>query len=131
MDKVTHFEIPFEDPARAVKFYKEIFGWKIVEFPFPGGVYRLAYTAPTDDKGMITDGPNSINGALVDKSDDQKSTTAVITVDSIEDRIKKVEAAGGKVIRPKQEVPDQGFYALVTDTEGNVIGIWEDLPKNK
>ncbi|WP_276699221.1 VOC family protein [Methanobacterium formicicum] len=29
MPKVIHFEIPAEEPERAVEFYRKVFGWKI------------------------------------------------------------------------------------------------------
>ncbi len=29
MDKVVHFEIPFDDSEISIKFYQDIFGWKI------------------------------------------------------------------------------------------------------
>jgi len=46
-------------------------------------------------------------------------------VESIEETIKKVEAAGGKVHIPKTEIGgDMGFFARVIDTEGNLQGIW-------
>ena len=32
MNKVVHFEIPFDDQARAQKFYQEVFGWQINKF---------------------------------------------------------------------------------------------------
>ena len=32
MNKVTHFEIPFDDQARAQKFYSDVFGWQINKF---------------------------------------------------------------------------------------------------
>jgi len=35
----------------------------------------------------------------------------------------RVEAAGGKVLRPKVSVGDLGFIALVEDTESNLIGL--------
>lgn len=35
----------------------------------------------------------------------------------------RVEAAGGKVIKPKVSIDEFGFMSLVVDTEGNVIGI--------
>ena len=30
---------------------------------------------------------------------------------------------------PKQQVGDMGLYARVSDPEGNIIGIWENLKK--
>jgi hypothetical protein len=34
-----------------------------------------------------------------------------------------VEAAGGKIIRPKISIGDYGFIALAEDSEGNMIGM--------
>src|ERR671929_237299 len=31
MDKIVHFEIPFDDKKRAMKFYSEAFGWKLTD----------------------------------------------------------------------------------------------------
>jgi predicted enzyme related to lactoylglutathione lyase len=33
MDKVVHFEIPFDDKQRAMKFYQECFGWRLADMP--------------------------------------------------------------------------------------------------
>jgi predicted enzyme related to lactoylglutathione lyase len=35
----------------------------------------------------------------------------------------RVEAAGGKIQRPKMSIGDHGFISLVIDTEGNMIGL--------
>ena len=29
MSKVIHFEIPADNPERAIKFYEDVFGWEI------------------------------------------------------------------------------------------------------
>jgi len=33
MDRVVHFEIPFDDKTRAMKFYSDSFGWKLQDMP--------------------------------------------------------------------------------------------------
>jgi predicted enzyme related to lactoylglutathione lyase len=33
MDKVVHFEIPFDDKQRAMKFYATAFGWQLSDMP--------------------------------------------------------------------------------------------------
>ena len=48
---------------------------------------------------------------------------------SIDEYLKKIESAGGKVIKPKDPILDIAFFALVEDTEGNIIGLWEDVKK--
>lgn len=46
----------------------------------------------------------------------------MIGVQSIDETIKKVIAAGGRVVTPKSPIPN-GSYARVADSEGNVIGL--------
>jgi predicted enzyme related to lactoylglutathione lyase len=55
----------------------------------------------------------------------------VINVPSIDEDLKKIEKAGGKVVWTKSPVGDFGFYAQVADTEGNVVGLWEDVKKSE
>jgi predicted enzyme related to lactoylglutathione lyase len=33
------------------------------------------------------------------------------------------------VVTEKSEVPGQGWYAVLTDTEGNEFALWERLPR--
>ncbi|MGZ7136310.1 MAG: VOC family protein, partial [Methanobacterium sp.] len=35
MPRVVHFEIPADDPERAIEFYKNVFGWKIDKWEGP------------------------------------------------------------------------------------------------
>lgn len=133
MNKVVHFEIPFDDKERASKFYSETFGWELQDFPMEGVEegYTVARTAETDENHMIRE-PGAINGGMYKRGQvEHFPTSPVITigVDSIDDHIKKVEEAGGEMVVPKGEVPNIGYYAYVEDTEGNIIGLWEDLKK--
>ena len=43
--RVVHFEIPFDDGARARSFYAEAFGWQAMELPDMG--YTLVTTGPS------------------------------------------------------------------------------------
>lgn len=127
MDKVVHFEIPADDLKRADKFYSEIFGWQINKTPF-SEVYHLANTVETEPSGMPKT-PGAINGAIGLRDNKMPHPIIVIKVKSIDKTIEKIEEGGGKLYAPKVAVGPIGFYAKVTDTEGNVIGIWEDTPK--
>jgi predicted enzyme related to lactoylglutathione lyase len=53
------------------------------------------------------------------------SPTLYIGVSSVDEAIRKVQAAGGKVVTPKTPIPGMGPYGRVADTEGNVIGLFE------
>ena len=50
MDKVVHFEIPFDDKKRAMKFYADAFDWKLTDMPEMS--YVVAQTAPIDEQQM-------------------------------------------------------------------------------
>lgn len=126
MNKVVHFEIPADDLARANKFYGEVFGWQIQKTPLPGVEYYLATTVATDEKGMPKEA-GAINGGLMKRSTPQESTVIVVNVPNLDEHLAKIQTAGGKIVMPKMQVGDMGLYARVTDTEGNIIGVWQDL----
>ena len=35
----------------------------------------------------------------------------------------RVSAAGGSIVRPKFPIGEHGFVSIVTDTEGNMVGL--------
>jgi len=72
--------------------------------------------------------PGGINGGMYKRSDNgSKTPVVVMEVDSCEQRIKDVQAAGGAVVAPIREVGEMGLYAQVKDTEGNIVGLWQPL----
>jgi hypothetical protein len=80
------------------------------------------------EKGKKSDDTRLIQ-ASIELNKPVPATIITISVSSIDEYVKKVEAAGGKAVLPKGEVPDMGFYSYVADSEGNVIGLWEHLKK--
>lgn len=129
MDKVVHFEIPVDDLARAKKFYS-IFGWGLQDMSMPDGMnYTMVRTTPVDEKTHMPKEVGAINGGMMMRSKDVRAPVFAINVSSVDVYIKKVGAAGGKVVTPKMEVGGMGYYAYVSDTEGNVLGLWEDIKK--
>lgn len=79
---------------------------------------------PVDENMMPTE-PGAINGALYLREEPEEAPSLVINVPSIDEYLKKIEKAGGKVVWQKEPVGDFGFYAQISDTEGNVLGLWE------
>lgn len=126
MDKVVHFEIPADNLARAQKFYKEIFGWQINKWSGEGDEYYMVTTVETDKEGMPKT-PGAVNGGMMKRQVPGETPIIVINVSSIDGYLIKIEKAGGKTVVPKMPVGDFGLYARVSDTEGNVIGLWQDL----
>lgn len=131
MNKVAHFEIPADDIERAKKFYGETFDWQLQDWPLAdGSTYVGARTVEVDEQTFIPKEPGAINGGIVQRDEYVKTPQVTITVPSIDEYLGKVEAAGGSIIKSKQKIEDMGFYAYVADTEGNLLGLWEDIKKD-
>ena len=124
MDKIVHFEIPADDIERAKNFYGSTFGWQLDDMT--GGMdYTIVRTVEVDEQQMPKE-PGAINGGMMKRSSDTPSPVITINVDSIDDSLEKVEAGGGSVVRPRQALPGMGAFAYFKDTEGNVMGLWEN-----
>ena len=115
MPKVVHFEIPADNPERAIEFYKKVFGWEIVKWEGDFD-YWLVKTGADDEMG--------INGAIKPK-EFGSMIIDVIGVDSFDDFAKKIESEGGKMLTEKMIIPGIGFTGSFQDTEGNVLAIIE------
>lgn len=122
--KVVHFEIPFDDGDRAGNFYQEAFGWQTMSMPEMD--YTMVMTGPSDPETGPTE-PGFINGGMFQRSPEfpGKAPNLVIDVPSVEQALRDVEAAGGKTVAAKTAVGDMGFTGYFTDTEGNLLGVWE------
>lgn len=122
MPRVVHFEINVDDPERAIKFYRDVFEWEIKKWEGPIE-YWLITTGPEDQPG--------IDGGLMRREDPSWATINTIDVPSVDDFLKKITEAGGKVITPKTAVPGVGYMAYCQDTEGNTFGIMQEDPSAK
>lgn len=130
MDPLVHFEIPVDDLERARGFYSSVFGWNLMDFPMPdGSKYIGVHTTPIDEKTRQPLKPGAINGGIMKRTKTAKAPIFAMNVPSIDERIKQIEKAGGKVVMPKIDMMGMGFYAYVTDPDGNVLGLWEDVKK--
>jgi len=119
---VNWFEIYTADFERAKKFYSEVFQCTFRDVPVSNGRHsQMKYAVFADAQKN-----EGVTGALV-KMDEAKpgmgGTLVYFGSEEIEGDLRRVEAAGGKIIRPKQEVGEFGHIALIEDTEGNMIGL--------
>jgi predicted enzyme related to lactoylglutathione lyase len=119
MPRVIHFEIVADNPERAMKFYKEVFGWEFNKWDGPQD-YWLVRTGEDSQPG--------INGGLTPKTNQGSGNTGgritnSIDVHSIDEFSNKISMEGGKVLSPKMPIPGVGYLAICEDTEGISFGI--------
>ncbi len=123
MNPVVHFEMPYDNSKRLAKFYADAFDWQMNVLGEEMGSYVLATTTETDEKQMVKT-PGTINGGFFPKGPDAPTIpSVVISVDNIQQAMKKVASSGGKVLGEPIEIPGIGLYVSFTDTEGNRVSL--------
>src|SRR5438105_15428508 len=124
MNPVVHFEMPSEDKIRMAAFYTKAFGWKPQMLDPEMGAYVVVTTAAADEKDRPKN-PGTINGGFYKKPEDPlgQHPSIVIAVTDIEEALKKVRGAGGKVLGEPMHIPGIRLYAGFRDTEGNRVNL--------
>jgi uncharacterized protein len=120
--RVVHFEIPYEDGARAQAFYGEAFGWDLATWGESD--YVLVTTGPTGEAGSTE--PGFINGGLMQREAPYTSPVLVVEVDDIDAALATVERLGGATVTARQPIGDMGWSAYFTDPEGNLLGLFQN-----
>ncbi len=120
MPKVVHFEMPFDDAERANKFYADVFGWQSSKWDGPEEYYLQQTGAEAE--------PYGIGGALIARGSalNGGGTLVVIGVDDLDAYIGRVASAGCEIVTPRTAIPGVGWFANFRDTEGNVVGMFQD-----
>ena len=112
---VVHIELSASDRNTAGKFYKDVFGWKITDVP------EMNYTLFEYEEGR--------GGGFNPVSDQNPAGTVIVYIqaDDIEATLAKIEAHGGKVMVPKSEIPNTGWFALFSDPTGNQVALYKGM----
>jgi len=115
MPRVIHFEIPADDPERAVEFYKKVFGWTVDK-----------WSGPTD-YWLVTTGKGEpgIDGGILKRPHPGAGTVNTIGVADLDVALQQVQRAGGKTVVPKMAIPGVGHLAYCQDPEGNTFGMMQ------
>lgn len=107
-DCIDYIEFAVRDIARAKAFYSAAFGWTFTDFgpeycEFSDGRMKGGFDAMT---------PPNPGGPLV-----------VLYGTDLEDTIRRVKAAGGRITKPVFEFPG-GRRFQFTDPEGYELAVW-------
>ena len=116
---VNWFEIYVQDMPKAKAFYEAVLQVELQSLMPPDGELSMfAFPGNPDDPGA--------SGALVKVTDKDSAVNSTIVYFSCADcavEESRVEAAGGKLQRPKMSIGDYGFISLALDTDGNMFGL--------
>lgn len=119
MARITHFEIPANDPEKLTAFYEKVFNWKFNKWGGPED-YWLAKTG---------EGEPGIDGAVMRRRHPEQPLVNSLTVANVDDSVAQVLANGGSIAVPKMAVPGIGWLAYCKDPEGTIFGMMQNDPK--
>ena len=96
------------------------------------GNYVIAMTTETGEAGRPTK-PGTINGGFFQKHPDWPAQypSVVIAVADAAESMKKVSAAGGKVLGEPMDIPGVGKYVSFMDTEGNRVSLLQPSSRSQ
>jgi predicted enzyme related to lactoylglutathione lyase len=114
MPRITHFDIPSDNPERTQKFYSEVFGWQFEKWDGPMEYWMIK----TGEEGQP-----GINGGMARRMPGQIGMTNTIEVPSLDEYTRKIVSKGGQILIPKMPIPGIGYFATCMDTEGNIFGM--------
>lgn len=109
---IAHVEIPSSDLNQTRDFFNKIFGWEFKPF---GNGYMLF----NNHKGIM------VGIRQVDKVNSGDTTVFHINVSSIDEVLKTAKESGGSIFKGKTVIPAMGWYALLKDPQGNIIGLYQ------
>ena len=114
---VGWFEIYVQDMNRAKAFYESVFKTQLQKLEGPG-VEMWAFPMQPEANGA--------SGALIRMEGFPSGGNSTIVYFICADcsvEAKRASTQGGKIFKDKFSIGQHGFIALVTDTEGNMIGL--------
>lgn len=119
MNNIAYFEIQATEPEKAVRFYRDVFGWQFTrepEMPIEywrtevGGMRGAILTRPAPVPAM----PSGTNAFV-----------SSMEVENFDQTADKIMRQGGQVALPKFAVPGVCWQGYFIDIDGNTFGIFQ------
>jgi uncharacterized protein len=125
-NNLQSFGITADDVGRARRFYEQVFGWRFEAWGPPD--FYLIHTGDEKNpgvQGLLHKRREPVNGSGMLG---YECTIGVANIDQI---IKAVETAGGKIAMAKFHIPTVGTGAYFNDTEGNFFGAMQEEARSQ
>lgn len=111
----VHVELNTTDPDQAKTFYGKLFDWKMQEMPMPLGSYTMIDVGEGTGGGMMQ---QLMPGA-------PSAWLPYVLVDDIKAATQKAKSLGAAVMKDVTEVKEMGWFSIITDPTGAVLGLWQ------
>lgn len=112
-------ELLAADLSAAKAFYRKVVGWDMNDMPMPNGTYCVLNTAGVGIGGIM-EMPKNVTGM-------HPFWSPYIEADDVDASARQAEVLGGKILRPAQDIPNIGRFAVVADPQGAIINLFKSL----
>lgn len=110
----VHLELNTPDLDKAKEFYAGLFGWKFEDMAMgPGGIYS---TFKPDT------GPG---GGMMSMAGGNTGWLSYVGVEDIDVATEKAKSLGATVCIGPQEIPNVGWFTMITDPTGCTIAMFQ------
>jgi predicted enzyme related to lactoylglutathione lyase len=119
----VHVELNSPDPEKAKTFYGKLFQWQLEDMP--------DQAVPDHSYTMIKVGEGTGGGIMKQVPHGPAGWIPYVLVDDLRAATDKAKSLGGKVMKDITEVPDMGWFSIIEDPTGSILGLWKANPKMK
>jgi predicted enzyme related to lactoylglutathione lyase len=107
-------ELMTTDLPAAQRFYADVAGWTIEDAAMPGMTYLLGRTGGDMVAGLMG----------LPSTDAAPGWLGYVGVENVDATAAALDAAGGTVHRPPEDIPGVGRFAVVADPQGAVFALF-------
>lgn len=112
----VHVELNTTDLEKAKKFYGQLFAWELEDMSMgPSGTYTIIKVGEGTGGGLLKNPEPGMPSFWL----------AYVLVDDIRTATRKAESLGAKIFKDSIEVPDMGWFSIITDPTGGTLGLWQ------
>ena len=111
---ISHIEFQVRNVQEAMQWYADLFGWD------------TDYDEATNYGTFKTQASNSLDGGFNLITEHPVGTVAYVKTDDLQALLQKAQEMGARLVQDATVVPGKGTYALISDPDGNAIGLWQE-----
>jgi uncharacterized protein len=119
----VHVELSSTDLDKSKAFYGKLFEWKLEDMPMGGAIGTYTTINPGGGTGggmmkQLNPGAPSAWMPYAEVADIKAAT-------------QKAKSLGANVNMDVTEVPNMGWFSIITDPTGAMLGLWQAKPQAK
>jgi hypothetical protein len=114
-DPFCHLELQTPDVERATEFYGALFDWQLDDLEVDGSRYIMIQTGAETGGGIMHQPEHAAAAQWL----------PFVDVADLDAHMQKADKLGATIVKQKTHVPDFGWFGVITDPTGAMLGLWQ------